>query len=133
VFPSIEGEGFPNVLGEAMATGLPCITSDVSECAGIVGDGGIVVPARDADALAAAMERLVDIDRHEHERMAIAARRRVIENFEMGEVAARYVAFYDRLARARRLPAGKRNTISATTPASAATAGLSRRERTVGR
>lgn len=60
VSPSHFGEGFSNAIGEAMASGLPVVATDVGDAARIVGDAGIVVPPRDADALASALARLRD-------------------------------------------------------------------------
>lgn len=55
VSPSEWGEGFPNVLGEALAVGVPCVATDIGDSAQVVGDCGRVVAPGDAAALAAAI------------------------------------------------------------------------------
>ena len=61
VLPSYR-EGFPRSAMEAAATGLPVVTSDIRGCRQVVDQGqtGLLVPARDAAALADALQRLVD-------------------------------------------------------------------------
>ncbi len=92
------GEAFPNVLGEAMACGVPCAVTDVGDSAYIVGDTGRVVSSGDMDGLAAAMESLLIMPTEERRVLGERARARVAENFEIGRVVKRYEAFYEELA-----------------------------------
>ena len=55
------GEAFPNVLGEAMACGVPCVTTDVGDATWLVGQGGIAVPSGNPEALARALGSLIQL------------------------------------------------------------------------
>jgi glycosyltransferase involved in cell wall biosynthesis len=89
------GEGFPNALGEAMACGLPCVVSDVGDCAAIVGDSGRVVAPGDPEALATALLALLSPAGRD---LGLRARDRAAANFQMPAIAARYAAIYRSLA-----------------------------------
>ena len=88
------GEGFPNVIGEAMACGVPCAVTDVGDSALIVGDTGRVVPAENHVALAAALAELVDMGPLERARLGERARSRIEEHFSLSAVTARYENLY---------------------------------------
>ncbi len=76
-------EGFSNVIGEAMACGIPCVVTDVGDSALIVGETGIVVPANDASAL---LEGWVTCLRQIRQEAAKPARQRIVKNFSVHEL-----------------------------------------------
>lgn len=102
------GEAFPNVLGEAMACGVPCAVTNVGDSASIVADTGRVVDPSDMTGLAAAMQELLTLPVEVRAALGRRARKRVAENFEIGQVVRRYEAFYEELAEiGRRTHQGK--------------------------
>lgn len=94
VSSSAFGEGFPNVLGEAMAAGTPCVATDVGDSALIVGDTGRVVPPRDPLALAAALGDILALPAGERRALGEQARARITEHYSLDAVTARYSALY---------------------------------------
>lgn len=97
--PSSYGEAFPNVVGEAMACGVPCVVTDVGDSAYIVGDAGAVVPAGDMSALAEKMAALLTIGAQAYAKLSTAAQIRMREHFEIGKVVGQYEQVYEQLAR----------------------------------
>ena len=92
--PSAWGEGFPNILGEAMACGVPCIATDVGDSSSIVGKSGLVVPPRDPERLAEAIMAMGQLGPDGRQKLGELARARVQEQFSMGQIAARYHQLY---------------------------------------
>jgi glycosyltransferase involved in cell wall biosynthesis len=95
------GEGFPNVLGEAMATGVPCVVTDIGDSAMIVGDTGVAVPARDPSALANGWRRLLDLSTEEFATLRVRARQRVVTEFSLAASVRQYAALYEACAQGR--------------------------------
>ncbi len=92
VVPSIyEGFGLP--AGEAMACGLPVISTNGGALPEVVGDCGIIVPTRDAQAIADAIDTLF---RHpeRREQLGLRARQRILEHFSWKIAARQMLALY---------------------------------------
>lgn len=82
------GEGFSNTVGEAMACGVPCVVTDVGDTARIVGEVGEVAPPRNADALAAALGRML-ARLEEDADLGRRARARVVAEFSLERMVSR--------------------------------------------
>lgn len=85
-------EAFPNVIGEAMACEVPCVVTDVGDCAWLLGEAGSVVPPRDPAALARALQSLIDAGPEERLRLGRSGRERVRAHFSLPTVARLYAA-----------------------------------------
>lgn len=84
-------EGFPNVLVEAMASGVPCVATDVGDSREIVGETGFIVPSRSPRALAKAILHYSSMSHAQHIEYGENARNRVVLNFDISIVANKYI------------------------------------------
>ncbi len=94
VLSSSWGEGFPNVLGEALACAVPCVSTDVGDAASIVGDAGRIVPKSDSKRLAAAIVEILELDENGRRALGEAGRRRMESDFSIESVAGKYLRLY---------------------------------------
>lgn len=97
VFPSYR-EGFPNVVIEAGAMGLPAIVTDINGSREIIieGENGLIIPPRNADALYAAMKEMV-INSALRESMASKARKLVANRYEQSYVRKCLKEYYTQI------------------------------------
>lgn len=93
---STHREGQPLVFLEAMCVGRAIVATDVDGNAETLGEAGVVVPHRNAEALADALQALLT-DRERAGRMAAAGRARVRSEFTLEAMIARMDALYRRL------------------------------------
>ncbi len=94
VLSSSFGEGFPNVVGEAMSCGAPCVVTEVGDAAGVVGDAGVAVPPRNPRALAMALRSILSMRPEERAELSRKARQRVLDRFSLAAVVRRYEDIY---------------------------------------
>jgi glycosyltransferase involved in cell wall biosynthesis len=97
------GEGFPNVIGEAMACGIPVAATDIGDARLIVGGLGEVVPPRNPDLLCAAWRRL-RARRAQEPALGEAGRGAIVANYGLETMVRRTEDILTRLAAERPAP-----------------------------
>lgn len=92
-------EGFPNVVAEAMATGVACVVTDVGDAARIVGELGWVAPPRDAAALTSSIESaLAELGSSAMKERLNKGRERVQQLYSLSAMVSAYEHNWGRLA-----------------------------------
>ncbi len=89
------GESFPNVVGEAMACGVPCVVTDVGDSALIVGETGRSVSPRNPEGLAQGWREFINMGAEGRKRLGALARQRIDEHFSLDTVAKKYESLYE--------------------------------------
>jgi glycosyltransferase involved in cell wall biosynthesis len=92
-------EGMSNAMLEAMASGLPIITTECEGAEELITDNGIVVEEAEPAAIAEAIKRLAN-DRENYTETSIAARKRA-KKFGWKSVAEEYLNCYDEILNRR--------------------------------
>lgn len=95
VASSSYGEGFPNVIGEAMSCALPCVVTEVGDSAWIVGETGRVVPPQSPDALARGLLEIAHMGHEYRANLGKRARQRIIDIFSLESIVHQYETLYD--------------------------------------
>ena len=96
VLPSYR-EGFPKVLIEAAACGRAVVTTDVAGCRDAIYNGitGVLVPVRDARALAKAISGLIASPEN-YKKMGIEGRKLAVEQFDEKQVVKKHYEIYSK-------------------------------------
>jgi glycosyltransferase involved in cell wall biosynthesis len=102
-------EQFGRVLVEAMACGVPVVSSDCGEPPNVVGDAGLVFPENRADALTAHLARLL-ADPELCADLARRGRERVLDHYTQAQIAAQTYQVYRELLTSSIQPAFARKT-----------------------
>jgi len=90
VSSSAWGEGFPNVIGEAMASEVPCVVTDVGDSSYIVGKYGRVCLAGDDRCIAKSLLELIE-NKQERKTAGKQARKRIKENYSIDKIKKEYL------------------------------------------
>ena len=90
-------EGFPNVLAEAMAMGLPCITTNVGDAVMLLADTGLVVPKEDSPAMAKGVEQMLTLSPEARIALGLRAKARVVTEFSMELARQRFETIYQQV------------------------------------
>jgi glycosyltransferase involved in cell wall biosynthesis len=90
-------EACPMTIMEAMSCGIPCVTTDVGDCARLLEGVGHVVPVRDPAALAQAWEQTLQLGPTAREAISQQSRQRVLERFTIAHAARQYAETYAQL------------------------------------
>ncbi|MFC1883603.1 glycosyltransferase [Thermodesulfobacteriota bacterium] len=96
------GEGFSNVICEAMACNVPCVVTDVGDSAQIVGDTGVVIPVKSPESFASAVQGLLDLPPNELKKAGERARSRIESEYSLDKISSRYEELYLHIPKARR-------------------------------
>lgn len=94
VSSSSNSEGFPNVIIEAMACGVPCVATDVGDSALIVANTGRIVAPENPQALADAVTQLLLLSPAERASLGSEGRIRVCQKFTIECIGEQYAELY---------------------------------------
>jgi glycosyltransferase involved in cell wall biosynthesis len=88
------GESSSYALAEAMACGIPAVSSDVGDARDVVGATGAIVPPAHPQVFSDGIQRLASMQSAERARLGIAARERIVKNYSFKTMVDAYQSLY---------------------------------------
>ena len=88
------GEALPQVIGEAMACGIPCVATNIGDTEVLVGKGGIIVQPKDPQALVDAWQSILELSDEQYRRLSNLARERIVELYNSRDMIREYESVY---------------------------------------
>lgn len=99
-FQLFDWEGLLDTVLEAMASGLPVVTTDAPGCRETIDEGvsGFLVPVRDVNSLVDRLDRLIR-DPALRERLGRAGREKAVREFSVEKIVDQHMALYEEILR----------------------------------
>lgn len=92
-------EGFPNVLGEAMSTGLPCVITRAGDAEHILNQIEYTSNVKDVDSISQSLISIANLSFEERREIGLKNRERVERNFEINSISEKYLNLYTSITR----------------------------------
>lgn len=92
-------EGFPNVLGEAMMFGIPCVSTDAGDASLIIGNTGRITPIGNSNELGKAICEILSLNDDEKKYLSDSAKLRIKNKYSLASTVSKYSDLYDNLAK----------------------------------
>lgn len=96
-------EGFPNVLGEAMSTGLPCVITRAGDAEHILNQIEYTSNVKDVDSLSKSLISIANLSFEERREIGLKNRERVERNFEINGILEKYLDLYTLIAKKKKV------------------------------
>lgn len=101
------GEAMPQVIGEAMACGTPCVSTNVGDIKKIIGNAGIITEPKNPNGLVAAWKKIFSLSKSDIQKLKQKSRNQIAEKYSSVKMSNKYIDLYENALNRQRV--GNRN------------------------